>query len=116
MSGTSVRDGKSLTSARFQVIENLLYHSLEIMEASDHQPPVDEIEWFFEYPVLLTVLTLEFDIGWKIFRWLDQAEVSAYHVCLGVLSCEFDGPDACPCADIKNIGWLSDGGEVELAA
>lgn len=74
-----------------------------IIETSDDEPEKDEVEWLRKDPLVLFGVFFDKRDVWRGVVRLDQAQVCAHHVGIGVHLCKADGPDACPRGDVKDI-------------
>lgn len=90
------------------MVEHLLDHAFEVLEAGDHKPPVYIVKQLVEDPFLLAILALEGTVGREVLPGLDETDVRTHDLRFWTLSGELYGPDASAGAYVENIGHLSD--------
>lgn len=105
-----------LTAAGLQVLKDAGDHALKVVEAREHQPPVDVVELLVKDPLLLAVLALKGAVGRDPVPRLDQAQVRPDDAGPGVLLRKLDGPDARAGPDVQRVGGLPDGRDVQPVA
>lgn len=100
------RDCSTLTAAGIEIIEYFPNHSPKIIEAGQHQPPVDVIELLIKHPKLLAIFAHKGAIGGKIDISLDETQVCSDYIGSWVLSCELLSPNPSTCAYVEDLGWV----------
>lgn len=90
------------------MMEALSYHDLKIIEAADHEPPMNKIKRVVKQPFLLAVFALECYVRRCSLAWLDETYICPYDVGFWMLSCKFDGPYSRASADIQSMNGMND--------
>lgn len=66
-----IKKGLRRTTAGLEMFKNACNHALEVVEAGEHQSPVDIIKLLVKHPLLLAVLPLKRAVGREAIPWLD---------------------------------------------
>lgn len=96
----------STYSHRYQDCRRFPLHPPEIIEAGQHQPPVDVVEFLIKYTKLLALFAYERSIVGKINISLDEALVCTNQSGSWMLSCPLLSPNASGCAYVEDLQWL----------
>lgn len=94
------------------MLQYLGKHSLKVVEAREHESPADIVKRLVKHPHLLTVLAHKRQVERQRLAGLDQADVGANDLRLGVLFGELLGPYARAGPYVEDVGRLADGGHV----